>query len=253
MSKRSNSSSDTTSSSEEAPKRKRMPLEDSSSDMGDSSEEAPKRKRAPLEDSLSNTASSSEEKPKRCFRVIDASNSRAIGKYRGTAPKRALQNGISKKQDRTPHIDNKLATNKTSQMVTQMSTISDNLSAEDLGDDVSDESTSEESSHEETETSAFETRKIYHHVDVEGNVKGTYVGTTPKQVASRAFAKERRWLTREDSTTNILLLDPETNNVFGYAAERVLLDKPTVLEVGGKEIIYTHRNVIKENIIKRKV
>jgi len=255
MSKKSNSSSIKGKKrlgylSEEIPKRKRMLLEDSSSDTGSSSEEIPKRKRAPLEDSScdtasssSNTASSSEEKPKRYFKAINAQDGKVIGKCSGTTPKRALRNGTLKKQGIVPHIVDKLATNKMSQVATKEY-------VHDLIDHVSDESTSEE---EVIRPRTAKGSSMFKHIDIEGNVKGTYTGATPKQAASKAFTKELRGLKCKDSTTNILLLHPETNNVYSYTAERTLLDNPAVIEVAGKEITFTHRNVIKENIIKRKV
>lgn len=264
MSKRSNSSSIKGKKrldclSREVPKRKRTLLENSSSDTGSSSEEIPKRKRTLLEDSSSNTASSSEEIPKRKRTLLKDSSCDTTSSSNDTA---SSSEEIPKRK-RAPLEDSSCDTTSSSSNTTSSSEekpkryfkVIDGQNAtkeyvQDLFDRVSDESTSEE---EVIRPRAAKGSSMFKHVDIEGNVKDTYTGATPKQAASKAFTKELRRLECKDSTMNILLLHPETNNVYSYTTQRTLLDKPAVIEVAGKEITFTYRNVVKEGIIKRKV
>jgi len=101
-------------------------------------------------------------------------------------------------------------------------------------------------------------RRYFKVIDETGEPVGRYTGTTPKQAASKAFAKMVRNAKEnnvEITNTNIILREStrgSNRNTYGYVATREKLDNPVTLQITNantgepKNIVYRYKNNIRK-------
>jgi hypothetical protein len=81
----------------------------------------------------------------------------------------------------------------------------------------------------------------------EGEIFGKFMGTSPKQAASKAFSKLAKVSQLNNSKRQLLVFtmrNQMTGKEYKYIGSRVKLANPKRVTIGGKEIVYRYKNIV---------
>jgi hypothetical protein len=81
----------------------------------------------------------------------------------------------------------------------------------------------------------------------EGKTYGSFIGSSPKRAASKAFTKLAKMSQLNNSKRELLVFvmrNQKTGKEYKYIGSRIKLAKPKRVSIGGKEIIYRYKNIV---------